>query len=109
SKLCIKRRDVMPFHGQKVIPAVREMKDFEKFIHNSPHQYIILLNMHVGQLRSLMKFSRSKGKKVLLHADMVHGLKNDDYAAEFLSQEIHPNGLISTRTNVILTAKKNGL
>lgn len=99
----------MPFHGQNVVPAVSELKDFEKLMDNDSHQYIILMNIHVGQLRSIMKISRANGKKVLLHADMVHGLKSDDYAAEFLCQEIKPDGLISTRANVMLTAKKNDL
>ena len=45
-------------------------------------------------------------KKVLLHADLVQGLKSDEYAAQFLCRDIKPDGVISTRKNVLLTAKK---
>lgn len=98
----------MTFHGQNILPAVRGMKDFEKLVESS-YEYLVLLDTHVGQLKSIVKFARTRGKKVLMHADLVHGLKNDEYAAEFLCQEVKPDGLISTRTNVVITAKKKGL
>lgn len=98
----------MAFHGQPVLPAVRGMKDFELLV-ESQYEYIILLDTHIGQLKGIVKFAKDKGKKILLHADLVQGLKTDEHAAEFLSQEIKPAGLISTRTSVILTAKKKGL
>ncbi|HEX7066344.1 MAG TPA: glycerol-3-phosphate responsive antiterminator [Bacillales bacterium] len=98
----------MTFHGQKILPAVRGMKDFE-VLAKSNYRYIVLLDTHVGQLRGIMKFARSHGQKILLHADLVQGLKTDEYAAQFLCQEIRPDGLISTRTNVVATARKKGL
>jgi len=84
------------------------MKDFEQLL-ESDFEYIVLLDSHVGQLRSIMKYANAAHKKILLHADLVHGLKSDEYAAEFLCQEIKPAGLISTRTNIIHTAKKKGI
>lgn len=98
----------MTFNGQRILPAVREMKDFEKVIMSS-WTYIVLLDTRIGQLSSIMKFARRNDKKFLLHADLVQGLKTNEYAAEFLCQEIKPDGLISTRSNIVLTAKKKGL
>lgn len=98
----------MPFHGQPILPAVRGMKDFEALV-ESQFEYIVLLDTHIGRLRGIVKFAREHGKKILLHADLVQGLKTDEHAAEFLCQEIKPSGLISTRTSMILTAKKKGL
>lgn len=98
----------MSFNGQKILPAVREMKDIEKVM-KGKYQYIVLLDTHIGQLRSIMKLAKLSDKQILLHADLVHGLKNDEYAAQFLCQEIRPAGLISTRTGVVSTAKKKGL
>lgn len=98
----------MPFHGQHIIPAIRDMKSFEKAI-TSSYTYIVLLDSHIGQLSGIMKYAKRYDKKVLLHADLVQGLKSDEHAAEFLCQEIKPDGLISTRANIVLTAKKKGL
>ncbi len=98
----------MDFHGQKILPAARSVKELEEMI-ESNYTYIVLLNSHIGQLKSLVQLAKSKGKKLLLHADLVQGLRNDEYAAQFLCQDIKPSGLISTRKNIVVTAKKHGL
>lgn len=99
----------MYFKNQTIIPAAYKMKDFEKLVGYDKYEYIILLNIHVAQLRSVLTFAKKKEKKILLHADMIHGLKSDDYASEYLCQIIKPAGLISTKPNVIHVAKKNSL
>ncbi|PTL39012.1 glycerol-3-phosphate responsive antiterminator [Alkalicoccus saliphilus] len=96
------------FNNTEVLPAIRDLKDLDKAI-KTDSDHIILLNTHVGQLKSLVRMIKSENKKVLLHADLVQGLKNDEYAAQFLVQDIKPDGLISTRKSVLLTAKKAGL
>lgn len=96
----------MPFHGQLILPAARRIKDLEKLL-NASFEYMVLLDSHVGELKSLVDLANSHGKKLLLHADLIEGLKNDEAAAEFLCQSIKPAGLISTRSSVILKAKQN--
>ncbi|TWI56127.1 glycerol-3-phosphate responsive antiterminator [Halalkalibacter nanhaiisediminis] len=94
------------FDGQRIFPAARSVKEFEKLV-KSDFEVIILLNSHIGQLKSLIQLAKSANKKVFVHADLIQGLKNDEYAAQFLCQDIRPAGIISTRKNVVLTAKKN--
>ncbi|SDO27558.1 glycerol-3-phosphate responsive antiterminator [Alkalicoccus daliensis] len=96
------------FNNTTILPAIRDLKDIDKAI-KMDSEYIVLLNTHVGQLKSLVKMIKSENKKVLLHADLVQGLKNDEFAAQFLAQDIRPDGLISTRRNVLMTAKKANL
>jgi glycerol uptake operon antiterminator len=102
------RNNLMPFHHQNILPAVRKIKDLEQLLKAS-FEYIVLLDSHVGQLKILVDLAKSHGKKILLHADLIEGLKNDEHAAEFLCQNIKPAGLISTRANVILKAKQNNV
>lgn len=99
---------MMDFNNQQILPAARDMKNLEELL-ESNYNYIVLLNSHVGQLKSLVNLAKSKKKKLLLHADLVQGLRNDEYAAQFLCQDIKPAGLISTRKSVVITAKKHGL
>lgn len=94
------------FDGQRIFPAARSVKEFERLV-ESEFDVIILLNSHIGQLKGLIQLAKGAGKKVFMHADLVQGLKNDEYAAQFLCQDIRPEGIISTRKNVVLTAKKN--
>lgn len=98
----------MQVHEQQIIPAVRQLKDFEQAL-RSDFTYIVLLEGHLARLPSLIRSADQAGKKVLIHADLVQGLKHDEPAAQFLCQMIQPAGLISTHTSVITTAKTNGL
>jgi glycerol uptake operon antiterminator len=94
--------------SQKILPAIRHLKEFERVLESS-YETIILLESHICQLKSLADLARKRGKKLLLHVDLVQGLKNDEHGTQFVCQEIKPYGVISTRSQVILTAKKKGL
>jgi glycerol uptake operon antiterminator len=98
----------MSFHNQSILPAIRKIKDLEKLL-DSTFTYIVLLDSHIAQLKNMVDLTHAKGKKLLLHVDLVEGLKNDEYAAEYVCQSIRPAGLISTRAGVISKAKQNGL
>ncbi|WP_373233048.1 glycerol-3-phosphate responsive antiterminator [Cohnella sp.] len=98
----------MLFGSQRILPAVRHMKELEKLLLSSI-EYIVLLGGRIGLLKPMLDLAHQHGKKVLLHADLIDGLKNDEYAAEYLCQQIRPAGLISTRTIVIQKTKQNGL
>jgi glycerol uptake operon antiterminator len=96
------------FQGQTVLPAVRSMKQLERLL-ELPYEYLVLLDTHIGQVRPIVELMRSRGKKALLHVDLIEGLKNDEAAAEFLCQTFKPAGLISTRASVVAKTKQNGL
>lgn len=98
----------MQIENQTVWPAVKTAKEMEAAL-SFPYPYLVLLGGHLGQLRHLIELAERHGKKVLLHADLIDGLKNDEFAAEFLCQHIRPAGLISTRASVIQKTKQNKL
>ncbi|OEF99371.1 glycerol-3-phosphate responsive antiterminator GlpP [Vulcanibacillus modesticaldus] len=98
----------MVFNGQKIIPAIRNMKNFEKAL-NTEHEYVILLDSNISQLKNIVNYLKKANKKIILHVDLIRGLKNDEHATLFLLNEIKPDGLISTRSQVITTAKKRGI
>ncbi|MEK8128079.1 glycerol-3-phosphate responsive antiterminator [Paenibacillus filicis] len=98
----------MTFHGQQILPAARRMKDLEKLMKLS-YEYLVILDIHISQVQPAVGLAKAQGKKALLHADLIEGLKNDEYAAEFLCQVVKPAGLISTRSGVIAKTKQNGL
>lgn len=98
----------MPFHDQKILPAARSLKQFEQLL-KSPFEYIVLLEVHVGNLKTLKTEAEKYGKKVIIHADLIQGLKTDNFAADFLCNDIRPAGIISTRSNMIMKAKAKGI
>lgn len=102
------RENELDFNGQKVLPAIKKMADFELAL-NSDCEYIVMLELHLQQLQPILKLARNHKKKLLLHVDLIKGLKGDRYTAEFLCQAYKPDGLISTRGEVLRTAKKNNI
>lgn len=88
-----------------VLPAVRVMKNFEKAL-ESDHKIIVLLETRLSQLKNLVNYVHRADKKVIIHFDLIQGLKTDEYGMEYVLREIKPDGIISTRGNVIGLAKK---
>ncbi|MFD1361649.1 glycerol-3-phosphate responsive antiterminator [Lentibacillus salinarum] len=91
-----------------ILPAIKTMKDFEKAL-ESDHHAIVFLETRLAQLKSLINYSRQANKQILVHFDLIQGLKADEYGMEFLVRDIKPDGIISTRGNIIKLAKKHKL
>lgn len=91
-----------------VVPAVRKIKDFEKLLKSS-HDIIILLETRIAQLPNLVKYAKKFDKKIIVHLDLINGLKVDQYGMELLVHHMKVDGVISTRGNIISMAKKGGL
>lgn len=98
----------MPFHDQKILPAARTTKQFERLL-DSPFEYIVLLEVHISNLKALKKEADRRSKQLIIHADLIQGLKTDNFAADFLCNDIRPAGIISTRSNMIAKAKAKGI
>jgi len=84
------------------------MKEFEQFL-ESPYQVGVFLDLHISQLKNVSQMAKGKQKKMIYHVDLIHGIKSDEFATEFICQEFKPFGLISTKSNVILKAKQKGV
>ncbi len=93
---------------QKILPAIRNLKSFDLML-ESDYEWLVLLNTHIAQLKAIVNRAKAHQKRMLIHVDLIDGLKSDEYATEFLAQEVQPDGIITTRNNVILSAKKKGL
>ncbi|UII54416.1 glycerol-3-phosphate responsive antiterminator [Cytobacillus spongiae] len=94
--------------NQQILPASTNMKEFERFL-NSSFEIGVFLELHIAQLKHVQSLANQHGKKMIFHMDLIQGIKNDDYATEFICQEHKPYGLISTKGSVILKAKQKGV
>ncbi|MDQ0270475.1 glycerol-3-phosphate responsive antiterminator [Cytobacillus purgationiresistens] len=93
---------------QQILPASSTMKEFEHFL-KSPYQIGVFLDIHISQLQHVAKMAKEHEKKMIYHVDLIKGLKNDEYAVEYLIQEYQPYGLISTKSSVITKTRKKGI
>lgn len=90
----------MSFHNQQILPAIRNMKQFDAFL-ESPFLYGVILDIHLGQLKGVVNEAKKHGKLLMVHVDLIHGIKHDEYGAEFICQDIrrghHFDEIISHR------------
>ncbi|MDP4086101.1 MAG: glycerol-3-phosphate responsive antiterminator [Bacillota bacterium] len=94
--------------NQKILPASANIKEFEQFLKSS-YEIGIFLDMHIAQIKSINQLAKENGKRMIYHVDLIHGIKNDEYATEYICQEYKPFGIISTKSSVILKAKQKGV
>jgi glycerol uptake operon antiterminator len=70
---------------------------------------IFLLTGHIGVLKSYVDVFKEHQLPIFLHLEKIGGLSTDNYGLDYLAKVIKPTGIISTKTNVVKTAKKMGL
>ena len=90
-----------------IIAAVRDIDEFEAAL-NHDMENIFLLKTNIMQLPKCIKLAHEKGKKLFVHFDLADGIGKDQAGLKFISK-IGVDGIISTRTNLIKTARECGL
>lgn len=70
---------------------------------------VFLLTGHIGVLKGYVDVFKEHGLPIFLHLEKIGGLSTDNYGLDYLAKVIKPTGIISTKTNVVKTAKKMGL
>lgn len=91
-----------------VIPAVRTFKELERSL-TLPQDTIFLLEGELIHLQSITDSVKRAGKQIFIHLDLIKGIRDDEASLRFLSKIIKIDGVISTRSSTLLTAKKFGL
>jgi len=70
---------------------------------------VFLLTGHIGVIKGYVDLFKEHQLPVFLHLEKIGGLSTDNYGLDYLAKAIKPTGIISTKTNVVKTAKKMGL
>ncbi|WP_380703446.1 glycerol-3-phosphate responsive antiterminator [Salinithrix halophila] len=91
-----------------VIAAVRNEEELQALEGSHP-RVVFLLCGEINTLKRTVNRIRSMGKLVYLHLDLAQGLGNDRAALQYIKKEIHPDGILSTRTHLIRFAREEGL
>lgn len=91
-----------------IIAAIRDENNLEAAL-QSPVSVIFLLNGTLSNLKKRVKQIKESEKMVFVHLEMVAGLSKDQAALEYLQVEVEPDGIITTKPNLIQPAKNMGL
>ena len=91
-----------------VIAAVNNLEKLEKAI-KSPCEIIFLLTGNIFNLQELVNHVKASGKSVFVHLDLIEGFSRNVCALKYINEIIAPNGIITTKSSLIRTAKEMGL
>lgn len=94
--------------NQKIFPVARTLKEYETLL-KSDYESIIILDVHLSQLRKIGTLAKAHEKKLFIHLDLVQGLQADKSGVEFACSECSPYGILSTKPSVIMAAKQRGI
>jgi glycerol uptake operon antiterminator len=91
-----------------VIAAVRGMEDLSYALQKKI-RVIFLLAGDIFNLIDIEKSMREEGHLFLLHLDLIRGIARDQIGVTYLKRSFGIDGIISTHSNIIQYAKKQGL
>jgi len=91
-----------------VIAAVNNSENLKKAI-ESPSNIIFLLTGNIFNLSSMVNEIKRNNMEVYVHIDLIEGFSKDTVALDYINKNIKPNGIITTKSNLIRYAKNIGV
>jgi len=96
------------FREHSIIASIRNDSDFEYAL-NSKVAALFILYGDIFNLPRIMKECKEQNKLVFLHMDLIKGIGRDKEGIIYLARKELCNGIVTTKSNLINIAKKEGL
>ncbi|SNR99752.1 glycerol uptake operon antiterminator [Anaerovirgula multivorans] len=87
-----------------IIAAVNDLDKLDMTI-KSPAEIIFLLNGNILNLKEIVHKVKAAEKDVYVHLDLMGGFSKDMMALKYINENIQPDGIITTKSNLIKFAK----
>lgn len=94
--------------GKSIIAGVKNIADLDAAL-ESECEIIFLLCGSIFNIKESVEKAKKKKKIIFIHVDLVEGFSRDSVALKFISEEIKPDGIISTKNSLLKAAKALGL
>ncbi|KYO65347.1 glycerol-3-phosphate responsive antiterminator [Thermovenabulum gondwanense] len=95
----------------KSYPVIAAIRDIEKVDDALKERVktIFLLTGSIFDIRYVVNHIKKAGRRVFIHFDLLDGISKDSVGIRYIAEEIKPDGIITTRTNLVSSAKSEGL
>lgn len=92
-------------------PIIGAIRHADSDIDNIPQniEVIFLLSSSILTIRDRVEALKDRGKKVFVHVDLIDGLGRDNTAVSYIKDTIKPDGIISTKNNLLRYGREIGL
>ena len=91
-----------------IIAAVNNLDKLDMAL-VSPCRIIFLLAGSIMNIKDIVDKCKKHDKCILVHLDLLEGMSKDACALKYISEYIKPDGIITTRSSLIRTAKENNV
>ncbi|MCG0275408.1 MAG: glycerol-3-phosphate responsive antiterminator [Thermosediminibacteraceae bacterium] len=91
-----------------IIAAVREIDAVDLAL-EKPIRCVFILTGDILNIKYPVTHIKKACKRVFLHIDLLEGVSKDAAGLRYVAEEIKPDGIITTRSNLISSAKSMGI
>ncbi|WP_177918669.1 glycerol-3-phosphate responsive antiterminator [uncultured Eubacterium sp.] len=91
-----------------IVAAVKDDAGLEECL-SSPCKMVFVLYGSINSVPSIVSQLKQAGKTVFVHADLIEGLSAREAAVDYLVKNACPDGIISTKIQLLRFAKAKGL
>lgn len=104
----MKERFSAKMKSNPIIAGVKDMANLDSAL-SSDCEIVFLLCGSIFDLKDTVNKARQAGKLIFIHVDLLDGFSKDVTALKYICSEICPDGIISTKNNLLKVAKSLGL
>ncbi len=90
-----------------IIAAINDLDILAEAL-NSPCESIFLLTGNIFNLKEIANKVNAKDKEIYIDIDAIDGFSKDTWGLEYIIKNIHPNGIITTKENLVWLSKDLG-
>lgn len=91
-----------------IIPAIKNDTYLEEVLESSS-EIVFIIMANILSIKEIVDKLKKAKKIVYVHVDMVEGISSSSSGVEFLMKEVNPDGIITTKHNIVSFANKNGI
>ena len=91
-----------------IIATVKDLNNLDAAL-DSDCSVVFLLCGSIFNIKDAVIRAKNKGKIIFIHIDLLDGFSKDVVALKYISEEIRPDGIISTKNSQLKAAKNLGL
>lgn len=95
----------------EISPIITAVKDDEGVEHafNTESPVVFILYGTICTIADVVERLKEHGKIAIVHADLISGLSSKDVAVDFIHQNTHADGIISTKAPLVKRAMELGM